>query len=255
MAMKKTIIAKRFSKSASLYEQAAVLQNRIADQLLNSLPSDLHGSLIDLGCGTGRLLNLLESSFKLDLHGLDISDGMLEVAAKRTSAKLMQGDIESTPFSSRTFETAVSNVALQWTDLSKSAHECQRILKPGGRFHFSTFGPKTLEQWRVALKKISPERTHLHRFPSQEKIVNYLTDSGFQDIQLTSALSVERFETVREMMGSIRELGASYAGSGSGYFGRERYRQLLKEFEATRNDQGLIELTYEIYFVSCHLAE
>jgi demethylmenaquinone methyltransferase/2-methoxy-6-polyprenyl-1,4-benzoquinol methylase len=66
--------------------------------------------------------------------GLDPSAGMLREARKATSAPLVQGRVETLPFSRDRFDLLTFGYALRHvTDLEVAFTECRRVLKPRGR--------------------------------------------------------------------------------------------------------------------------
>jgi SAM-dependent methyltransferase len=85
--------------------------------------------VLDLACGTGRLLDLAT-------HGLDASESMLARArALRPGTPLVAADAERTPFEDRTFEAVLCLHLLMHLGKPKIARvlrECRRILRPGG---------------------------------------------------------------------------------------------------------------------------
>jgi ubiquinone/menaquinone biosynthesis C-methylase UbiE len=95
------------------------------------------GSTIELGVGTG--LNLRHYPRDVRLTGVDLSPGMLEVAAWRAGrlgleADFWIGDAHGLPFPSATFDTAVVTLFLSAVPEHRGAiAEIRRVLKPGGR--------------------------------------------------------------------------------------------------------------------------
>jgi ubiquinone/menaquinone biosynthesis C-methylase UbiE len=102
----------------------------------------LTGTLVDLGCGSGRLLLKLAKSFPdLTLIGVDISKEILDVAEQNVKKQIKEkiiefklGDAIQLPFDDHSIETVVSSLSLHhWTEPEKALFEIYRILKPGGQ--------------------------------------------------------------------------------------------------------------------------
>lgn len=93
------------------------------------------GSLVlDLACGTGDLLRILEGS-SYRAVGIDISEGMLRAA--RTTAPLLQADGLALPFGDATVDGITCGFALRnVVSLTDLFEEIARVLRPGGRFAF-----------------------------------------------------------------------------------------------------------------------
>ena len=126
----KGIVKHSFSRFINHYEKEAVVQRKASKIILN-LSSDLKGKGIDLGCGTGFL-------FRSDkqLVGIDISLEMVKKYREKNPFAVV-GDIENLPFKNLTFNFAVSNFSLHWTDFEKSISETYNVLKPDSYFVFN----------------------------------------------------------------------------------------------------------------------
>lgn len=104
------------------------------DRIITSLIAPhVKGKVIDVGCGTGLLLDYL--SIK-NYCGLDISDNMITRAhTKHPKAVFGVGDMNKIPYPKNTFDTLVSLYGPLSYSLSpqKSLAEFTRVLIPGGK--------------------------------------------------------------------------------------------------------------------------
>jgi ubiquinone/menaquinone biosynthesis C-methylase UbiE len=106
-------------------------------QVEGGVPAPL---VLDLATGTGRLpLALLqEAEFQGQVIGLDISWGMLALAAKKLESHadrvtLMQHQAVSLPFPDETFDIVACLEALEvMPDMEEPLRELARVLRPGG---------------------------------------------------------------------------------------------------------------------------
>lgn len=252
MAIEKSRVARKFSLSASRYDQNAKVQNEIGDRLLESIPADVRGTLVDLGCGTGRLLKKLQAENRFQLTGVDFAPGMIDIARQQTTAALSLADIEATRLPANSFDIAISNAAIQWCRLELAFREAFRILKPTGHFLFTTFGPETLIHWRKAWNETMPEsHSRIHDFADQPTVVSTLKQVGFVDVKIQQRVVDAFFDDVREMLDSVRKLGASFSGEKNSYMGKEAYKQFMQNLKSTSQLDGQLASTYEVYFVSC----
>lgn len=94
-----------------------------------------HGTCLDLGCGTGRDLPVVEE-FGWTAVGLELSGGLLRLA-RRYSGHLVRADAEHLPFASDTFPMVVSC----WTSTDVDRFdvmltEVARVLRANGSFLF-----------------------------------------------------------------------------------------------------------------------
>ena len=115
-------IEKQFDRAAPTYDSVASLQRQMADQLLARIPISLEGPLVDLGCGTGDLLQKLSSRTSVsNLMGVDISSAMLNQTQLRVpQARVIKADLTSLPCEDESFKWIVSNAAIQWCDSAVS---------------------------------------------------------------------------------------------------------------------------------------
>ncbi len=87
----------------------------------------LRGRTLDIGCGTGYDLRLLD-----DVVGLDPSRKMLKIA-KSTGKKLVLGKAEKLPFPDSSFDNVICLFGtLNMCDSKKAVAEMSRVLRQGG---------------------------------------------------------------------------------------------------------------------------
>ena len=101
-----------------------------------------HGALLEIGCGEGDLLSLLQDDFKA--VGIDVIPEAVERTrriAPRAEARLQDGE-ELGAFASGAFSAVVSlHVVEHLADPAAAIGEVSRLLKPGGVFVFATPQP------------------------------------------------------------------------------------------------------------------
>lgn len=93
--------------------------------------------VLDVACGTGVLARAAAEQVgpKGRVVGLDLNDGMLEVARRKAPAiTWQQGRAEALPCDDQAFDAVVSQFALMFfTDRVAAIQEMLRVLRPGGR--------------------------------------------------------------------------------------------------------------------------
>lgn len=100
-------------------------------------PTSADFALLDAGCGTGGMLNVVRKRFPAaNLTGVDQSDHALELtAARETGAKLICASVIELPFSENSFDFVLSLDVLSAVgmDESRAMREAHRVLRSGGR--------------------------------------------------------------------------------------------------------------------------
>ncbi len=104
--------------------------------------------ILDVGCGTGRYSIPLAKK-GAEVHGIDISEGMLEVAKRKSKGlniKYQLADMRNIPYKDETFDKVVSSLAIDHVkNYKKAILEILRVTKKGGRIAISTIHPESLQ--------------------------------------------------------------------------------------------------------------
>lgn len=94
------------------------------------------GRLLDVGCGTGALLEKIRNQFpESDLNGVDLSSGMLNAARSRNilNVILKEGDSEALPYDDDSFDVVTCCSSFHhYPDPDKAMDEFHRVLRPRG---------------------------------------------------------------------------------------------------------------------------
>lgn len=101
---------------------------------LEYLPNQRKAAL-DLGCGAGKLMQLLSPHFDL-VVGIDLSYEMIKVAqiSEKDNLRWIVADVARVPFPSLSFDYVVSHTCLHHVpDLNQALKEVHRLMRPGGR--------------------------------------------------------------------------------------------------------------------------
>ncbi|MDA8391026.1 MAG: malonyl-ACP O-methyltransferase BioC [Gammaproteobacteria bacterium] len=255
MILDRTQVRASFARAASSYERAAVLQRRVADQLLDRFQwvTIDPRRILDVGTGTGYGLPPLRRRFrKAQVIGIDIAPAMLKVARARSGlwrrSPLVAADGEHLPVAGASIDVLYSNLALQWMDPVAAFQEFQRVLRPGGLLTFSTFGPDTLMELRAAWAA-ADDRPHVHSFVDMHDLGDALVHTGFAD----PVLDVDRFtltyEKATDALRDLKRIGAHNVRTGrfSGLTGKTAFQRFVDAYETMRSD-GRLPLTYEVVY-------
>ncbi|WP_172834247.1 class I SAM-dependent methyltransferase [Nitrospira japonica] len=101
--------------------------------------------ILDLGCGTGRYLRLVNQP-GASVVGMDLSQGMLvramQTLVPKASIAWVQASFERFPFADGSFDRVISGLILDHVhDLRSFFHQIAAVLRPGGRLILSAVHP------------------------------------------------------------------------------------------------------------------
>jgi 2-polyprenyl-3-methyl-5-hydroxy-6-metoxy-1,4-benzoquinol methylase len=103
-----------------------------ADLSVMYLPATLRGRLLDVGCGSGVLLERIRS-LGWEVEGLDV-DAFAVENARRKGLKIHLDDLERCRFPDGSFDVITMRHVIEHVeDPQRLLRECHRILKPSGR--------------------------------------------------------------------------------------------------------------------------
>lgn len=133
------VVAERGRRAQAATAMSLDLPAEVDTILLNELGSEPVGALLDVGTGSGHLLELLGAKATRAI-GIDISSDALRVArtnvhgAGLSHCELQQGDMYDLPFAAPLFDTAIADRVLAQADQPIAAlAEIARTLKHGAR--------------------------------------------------------------------------------------------------------------------------
>lgn len=143
-----------FSANAHDWDAIRVLhvaEDDVERAMLSAIGDKHFDSYLDLGTGTGRLLEILEPFYRKAV-GVDSSTAMLAVAranldrAGLAHAQVRLGDIYNLPLARNAFDVVTIHQVLHFLDEPERAiAEAARVLCPGGRLMIVDFAPHALE--------------------------------------------------------------------------------------------------------------
>ena len=135
---------KRFDRWAATYDQSVLqrlyfgpVHSKMLDLLTREGPKDAPKCIIDVGCGTGRLLRAASARWpEAQLLGVDPAEKMVAEATRlNPNAVFKLASAESLPFPDQTADIVLSSLSFHhWVDQKKAVQEIVRILRPGGFF-------------------------------------------------------------------------------------------------------------------------
>jgi ubiquinone/menaquinone biosynthesis C-methylase UbiE len=147
-------------------------------------------SLLDLGTGTGRMLELFGPQIERGL-GIDLSLDMLLLARARLErlglkhCSVRQGDIYDLSVARDSFDVIIIHQVLHYLDDgARAIREAARLLAPSGRLLVVDFAPHDLEFLRE-------EHAHRRLGFTQETVSQWLAAAGL-DVTMHKSIAPEK---------------------------------------------------------------
>lgn len=167
----------RFDEWASTYDRS-YLQRLVFEPVQRTL---LHvaatakpraTAILDVGCGTGRLLRAAEGLFPgARLEGVDAAPAMVKRAQAESDSGITfrQGVAEQLPFGEAEFDLVFSTMTFHhWADQGRGAAEVARVMRADGRWLLAEFVPKGI--LRLLMARRFPRQRSLERMLREEAL-------------------------------------------------------------------------------------
>jgi ubiquinone/menaquinone biosynthesis C-methylase UbiE len=154
-----------------------VNEDQVEQALATLLPPGSYTSLLDVGTGTGRVLELLGSSAEKAV-GIDLSNHMLSIAranidrAGLAHCQVRKADMYNMPLPAESFDALTMHMVLHYADQPQRVlQEAARVMRPGGRIVVVDFAPHQAEFLRL-------EHAHLWMGFSDDSIRTWFADAN-----------------------------------------------------------------------------
>ncbi len=166
-----------------------IAEGKVEDAMMATLEGRHFETFIDLGTGTGRILELFSDSFTNGI-GIDMNREMLAFARSNLDkpdlahCHVRQGDLFNLPYDNNIADAVIIHQVLHFLDDPQSAIlEAGRILKPDGLLLIADFGRHELEFLR---------ETYAHRRLGfdDDQMIEWVEAAGLK-IQKTQNLNLE----------------------------------------------------------------
>ena len=195
-----------FERLAPRYERhrpVTAADRRRLRFMLDRCPVPAGGAVLEIGCGTGRLLRALAGLTALGrAAGVDPEPEML---ARAGSLDVRLGRAERLPLDAGAFDLAFLWLAFHHVqDKPAAAREMLRVLRPGGHAAIWTLTPEHV--LRFHLNRYFPSLTavDLPRFEAPELWMALLLAAGFDPVA-EQQLWLRRTTTARRLAAAVRD--------------------------------------------------
>ncbi len=243
------VIQKIFARSAATYQTASALYQEAAHRLLEHLDwARLQPvCVLDLGAGTGHFTELLKKRYPYAaVLAVDVVKEVLQTGG-------ICADAANLPLQNSSVDLVVSGLMLPWCNDNEAVFkEVSRVLKPGGLFLFSTFGPDTLGEMRASWASVD-DQPHVHLFFDLHDVGDALLRAGFADPVMQTEWLTMLYQDVYQVCRDLKQTGSSniLLDRRMTLTGKKRFLGFVAEYETYRDGAGKLPATFEIVYGHC----
>lgn len=197
-------------------------------------------NLLDIGCGTGHIIQQLALYEYALVAGLDISSAMLEKAVANTQKLplvLIEGDGLNLPFGDCTFDVVITKLA------EYALEEVYRVLRKGGYFFEYGLGPESNKEIvEFFPDKIDEEAFFFPKTDNwKEEVCEEIESAGFFVISIEDYKEMEYYQNEEELMDLIEMVPLVKN------FDRETDRKPVNELAEKYRRGNRIEITWHYH--------
>lgn len=172
--------------------------------------------VLDVACGTGLVASRVRpaSGARCMVTGVDINEGMLEIARQIEGIEWVHGDASKLPFLDSSFDAVLCQQGLQYfPDRAGAVREMARVLSPGGRLSVAVWGALERQPFYVALTDGLAAYLPAHKdayalafsLNTAEELRTLATNAGLQDVRVRFEHRTIRYPDLREFVGGFMQ--------------------------------------------------
>lgn len=203
--LNKEIIKKNFSRGSESYDDAALMQKKSAQKLVDLAKKFIatESKILDLGSGTGFVAReILKINSSAKIIETDLCQEMLSKWQRPSNVSAVVCDMENLPFIDEKFDIIFSSFALHWiNDFEKSFANFSNLLAPKGIIAFCLPCASSLEELDIF---------QINKFPQILEISTLLEKNNLQKIYQEKEIFIEEFCDIISAAKYIKKIGGNY---------------------------------------------
>lgn len=179
-----------FNRQASIYDEKDTIYyskyGKISCNYVSEYLKNIdYNKLLDIGSGTGYLINMLKDKEMAEFYGLDLSEEMVKIAKSKNieNAQFILGSANKLPFDDDAFDIVTCIQSFHHYPYPNEAmREAYRVLKKGGLYILSDTGVGGIAAWidnHILFKIMKSGDCHTE---NKEGISKLMIKNGFKVI-------------------------------------------------------------------------
>lgn len=238
----KSLVKKRFKKSLKTYDENAIVQKKMAKELVNLLPKKEYNKIFEIGCATGTLTK--EIADRLIFSELYLND-IVEESKKYVQeiykeCKFVVGDIENIELNKK-YNLIISNACLQWcSNIEETLSKLINALNDGGILAISIFGEDNLKE----IKSIFNIGNEISSISSMENFLN--TQKII--IKKENKIKID-FETPMEVLKHLKYTGTNAIKEIK--LTKTKLKDFEQKYKENYTQNNKVYLTYNPIYIIC----
>jgi malonyl-CoA O-methyltransferase len=242
-----------FDQVAGRYDQHAALEREVGSRLFERLSFRRRepARIVDLGSGTGHGTKALKRQFrKAEVIAVDASLEMCRRVRRQSGflhpVRPVCADLSALPVANRSVDLLFSNLAIQWCEnIRATLAGFRRVLSPGGLLLFSSLGPDSMKEMKVAAGTAGNPLL-ARQFTDMHNLGDALVEAGFSEPVMDSEFITTEYPDLQAL---VTEMALTGAGTHiADWAARISAGKVLADAYAPFVRNGRYPVTWEIVY-------
>lgn len=239
-----------FDKAVNTYEQAGLIQKKVANYLLEMIPTDFYQIVVEIGSGRGFVTKNLIDKISFEKYiNIDISFELLKKLGEilKDRCVYINAKAENIPLKSNSVDLLISSSSLHWLeDSERNFLDILKLIKENGRFYFSIFLSNTL----IEIQEVSKITGFGSFYPLKSSFfyINLLNSMGDIKYSYSTKVFIEKFSSVKDLLNSHKLTGTNFT-TNKRFSGKNSYNKFCEIYQKLYGNGEGIYATYEVLFI------